>query len=33
MEQLSAPMEQTHETQLAQLYDVLSLRRVNATTS
>ena len=29
MVQLSATMEQTHETQLAQLYDVLGLRRVN----
>ena len=30
MVQLSATMEQTHETQLAQLYDVLGLRRVIA---
>ena len=28
MVQLSATMEQTHEMQLAQLYDVLGLRRV-----
>ena len=27
MVQLSATMEQTHETQLAQLYDVLGFRR------
>ena len=31
MVQLSATMEQARETQLAQLYDVLGLRRVNAT--
>ena len=30
MVQPSATMEQTHETQLAQLYDVLSFRRVIA---
>ena len=30
MVQLSATMEQTHETQLAQLYDVLDFRRVIA---
>ena len=28
--QLSATMEQTHETQLAQLYDLLGFRRVIA---
>ena len=30
MVQMSATMEQTHGTQLAQLYDVLGLRRVIA---
>ena len=30
MVQLSATMEQSHETQLAQLYDVLGFRRVIA---
>ena len=30
MAQLSAVMEQTHEMQLAQLYDVLALQRVIA---
>ena len=30
MVQLSATMEQTHETQLAQLYDVLGFRQVFA---
>ena len=30
MVQLSATMEQTHETQLAQLYDVLGFRRIIA---
>ena len=30
MVQLSATMEQTHETQLVQLYDVLGFRRVIA---
>ena len=30
MVQLSATMEQTHEMQLAQLYDVLGFRRVIA---
>ena len=30
MVQLSATMEQTHETKLAQLYDVLGFRRVIA---
>ena len=30
MVQLSAPMEHTRETQLAQLYDVLGFRRIVA---
>ena len=30
MVQLSATMEQTHETQLAQLYDILEFQRVIA---